>query len=541
MLDNASPAFISQSYFSDHLSGFGRTFDKPMPAGVQLALQTIALGGCLTCEEAFRYLMSEIAKAKGKKHAKPTTQQRRMLLRIRTLAHQFKSSTHEVALSTSRLGESKETTNDFLKLLCEAGCLTTESVYWCLDKTNRKNCRSKHYRISPLFLEALDFIAASLEAGPERLFVPVAKSSKSHKSAIDVISNSSKSTTILTNTQYSCILSSSSPEFPRHFLSGENSGLDVDKLCELSRQELYSLKRRRNSIMKLWGVPTVAESRLIAEKAKFKCHHVGLGAEASDIAVTQAIRDQYHFQEIEAAIAIADSALPPEYHTCLNVKITRDKNGNIHKIGCRPCNKLCGTENETKPSSTRLEELAKLGMQYHYDVHCSIFTTERALKTGIWVEAHTYTAIAEELHTARFMAKQTMMMANFGLYAEQAAKNPFGKRANSLIGSSQSLKAKRKCPDYVPWVTYGAFQRAMRIAGVEPMGTDTSIFFHEGAIYGIARRILLEEYGIKSICVYDSFNTNKPVDSIIDEVLQKALDEYRGICSIVYKYKMRKA
>ena len=73
------------------------------------------------------------------------------------------------------------------------------------------------------------------------------------------------------------------------------------------------------------------------------------------------------------------------------------------------------------------------------------------------------------------------------------------------------------------------------------MGTDTSIFFHEGAIYGIARRILLEEYGIKSICVYDSFNTNKPVDSIIDEVLQKALDEYRGICSIVYKYKMRKA
>ena len=518
------------------MSGYGKVFDRPMPANVQLALQTIALGGCLTCEEAFYYLMSEIAKSQGKKHAKPTTQQRRMLLRIRTLAHQFKSSTGEIALSTSRLGEAGRTAANFLKLLCEAGCLTTESVYWCLDKTNRKNCRSKHYKVDPLFLEALDFIAASLEAGFDRLFVPVAEFFKFHKSAIIRNSKSTistKSTTNIHNNQYSSILSSSTIRFPRHFLSSENSETDGDRLCELSRQELYGLRRNRNRIMKLWGVPTAVEAKLIAEKAVLKCHHVGLGAEASDIAVTQAVRDRYHFQEVEKAVAIADSALPPEYHTCLNVNIKRDKNGNIHKIGCRPYNALCGTENEEKPNSIRPEELAKLGMVYHYDVHCSIYTCKRALKTGIFLPVDIYTAIAEELHTTRFMVKQTAMMANFGCFAEQASKNPFGKRANSFIGRSQSLRTKRKCPDYKPWTTYGAFQRAMRIAGTEPMGTDTSIFYHEGAIYGIARRILLEEHGIKSICVYDSFYTDKPVDGIIGKVLQQALDEYRGICSIV--------
>lgn len=511
MIDNTSPALTSQAYFTDHMSGYGRVFDKPMPAGVQLALQTIALGGLLTCEEAFRYLMSEIAKAKGKKHAKPTTQQRRMLLRIRTLAHQFKSSTHEVALSTTRLGEAGRTAVDFLKLLCEAGCLTTENVYWCLDKTNRKNCRSKHYKVDPLFLEALDFIAASLEAGFDRLFVPVAEFFKSHKSAI--IRNSKS--TISSNISYSHNFSSSMVEFPRHFLSGVNSELDGDRLCELSRQELYGLKRNRNRIMKLWGVPTVAEAKLIAEKAVLKCHHVGLGAEASDIAVTQAIRDRYHFQEIEAAIATADSVLPPECHTYTNVNIKRDKNGNITKIGCRPYNKLCGTENETKPDSIRPEELAKLGMQYHYDVHCSIFTCLRALKTGIFNSADIYTAIAENLRTTRKNVKSLIMSANFGCFAEQAAKNPFGKRAHCRVKGS----------DFI----YGELQRAMRIAGTEPMGTDTSIFFHEGAIYGIARRILLEEHGIRSICVYDSFYADKPIDGIIGNVLQKALDEYRNL------------
>lgn len=498
------------------MSGYGRVFDRPMPANVQLALQTIALGGLLTCEEAFRYLMSEIAKAKGKKHAKPTTQQRRMLLRIRTLAHQFKSSTREVALSTSRLGESKETASDFIKLLCEAGCLSTTSVFWCRDKQNKKACRSKHYIVDPLFLSALDFIAASLEAGPERYFVPVAKFFKSHKNAIDEFTNSTKSATISIHTQYSSIFSPSSPEFPRHLLPGENSGIDGDRLCELSRKELYGVKRNRNRIMRLWGVPTATEARLVAKKAVLKCHHVGLGAEASDIAVTQAIRDRYHFQEIEAAIAAADSVLPPEYRTYTNVNIKRDKNGNITKIGCRPYNKLCGTESEEKPSSIRPEELAKLGMQYHYDVHCSIYTTESALKTGIFTPADIYTAIAKNLHTTRKNVKSLIMSANFGCFADQASRNPFGKRAQCRVKGSD--------------LTYGELQRAMREVGVEPMGTDTSVFYHEGAIYSIARRILLEEHGVKSICVYDSFYTDKPVSGLIGKVLQKALDEYRGIC-----------
>lgn len=493
------------------MSGYGRVFDKPMPAGVQLALQTIALGGCLTCEEAFRYLMSEIAKAKGKKHAKPTAQQRRMLLRIRTLAHQFHSSTHEVALSTFRLGEAGRTAVDFLKMLCEAGCLTTESTYWCHDKENKQACRSKHYKVDPLFLEALDFIAASLEAGSERLFVPIVEFLKIHKSATIRNPKSTKPT----NTSHFFNFSPSRVEFPRHFLSSENSGLDGDRLCELSRQELYGLRRNRNRIMKLWGVPTAVEAKLIVEKAVLKCHHVGLGAEASDIAVTQTIRDRYHFQEIEAAIATADSVLPPEYHTYTNVNIKRDRNGNITKIGCRPYNTLCGTKNESKPDSIRPEELAKLGMQYHYDVHCSIYTTESALKTGIFNSVDIYTAIAENLRTTRKNVKSLIMSANFGCFAEQAAKNPFGKRAHCRVKGS----------DFI----YGELQRAMRIAGAEPMGTDTSIFYHEGAIYGIARRILLEEHGIKSICVYDSFYADKPIDGIIGNVLQKALEEYRSL------------
>lgn len=514
MIDNASPALTSQAYFSDHMSGYGRVFDKSMPAGVQLALQTIALGGLLTCEEAFHYFISEIAKAKGKKRVRTTLSQRRMLLRIRTLAHQFKSSTHEVALSTSRLGESKETANDFLKLLCEAGCLTTENVYWCLDKTNRKNCRSKHYKVDPLFLAFLDFIAASLEAGYDRCFVPVAEFFKSHKSAIIRNSNS----TISSNTSYSHNFSSSSPVYPRTVLDGENSGLERRGLCALSKREQADARRRRNRIMKLWGVPTAAEAKLIAEKAVLKCHHVGLGAEASDIAVTQAIRDRYRFQEIEAAIAAADSVLPPEYRTYTNVNIKRDKNGNITKIGCRPYNKLCSTESEEKPSSIRPEELAKLGMQYHYDVHCSIYTTESALKTGIFTPADIYTAIAKNLHTTRKNVKSLIMSANFGCFADQASRNPFGKRAQCRVKGSD--------------LTYGELQRAMREVGVEPMGTDTSVFYHEGAIYSIARRILLEEHGVKSICVYDSFYTDKPVSGLIGKVLQKALDEYRGYAQL---------
>jgi len=523
-----SPALISQSYFSDYVDGFRTSHYKPMTATMQNALQIVALNGCLQCEEAFQLIMRAIARVRGKKHAKPTVQQRHMMLRIHTLAHQYRTSTGAVALSTARFGENIEAASQFIKMLEEAGCIKQADGYWRRDKNHKQNCKSAHYSVDPLFLSAIDFITDSVGAGYDECYVPK-KWIKSYKCNLRY----SKFSTISSNTNNHhnpSIYSPSGQEFPRTVLDGENSGVERYGLRALSKREQADARRRRNRIARLWGQVTPDEEELIAEKATLKCHHVGLGAEASDIAVTQAIRDRYHFQEIEAAIAVADSALPPEYHTCLNVNITRDKNGNIHKIGCRPYNKLCGTKNEEKPDSIRLEELAKLGMQYHYDVPCSIYTCLRALETGIFDPVDYYTAFAENLRTTRFMAKQTAMMANFGCFAEQAAKNPFGKRANSLIGSSQSLKAKKKCPDYVPWVTYGAFQRAMRIAGVEPMGTDTSIFFHEGAIYGIARRILLEEHGIKSICVYDSFYTSKPVDGIIGRVLQKALDEYRGIC-----------
>ena len=288
-------------------------------------------------------------------------------------------------------------------------------------------------------------------------------------------------------------------------------------MCKPVKKSLSEAFQRRDKIRKLWLAPDENIKKLIADKAKLSCHHVGLGPEAPDFAITEEIRRKYHFAAIEKSIRMADAALPAEYATRLNVNVVRDQNGNVHKIGCRPYNALCGTKNEEKPDSIRPDVLAALGLNaWHIDVKCSIYTVAAALKSGRFIPKDFYSAIAGGLGEERKTVKLAMMKANFGAFAGQAAKSPFCKRAQCKLGGTG--------------ITYGEFHREMRRAGIEPMGTDTSIFFHEGAIYGIARRIFLERHGIRSICVYDSFYFDREVHyGLFGAVLKEALAEYLRI------------
>ena len=485
-----------------------------MTATVQNALQIVALGGLLTCEEAFLFIMREIAKVRGRKHAKPTVQQRHMMLRIHTLAHQYRTSTGAVALSTARFGENIEAASQFIKMLEEAGCIKQVDGYWRRDKNHKQNCKSAHYNVDPLFLSAIDFIADSVSAGYDECYVPK-KWIKSYKCNLRY-SKFSTNTSNSTKSYNPPILFPSGQEFPRTVLDAENSGLKRCGLHSLSKREIADARRRRNRIARLWGQVTPDEEELIRGKVKLQCHSLAIGAEVPDLAIEKEIRRKYAIPRIEKYLAEADAALPPEYHSRFSINIKRDKHKNVYGIGTRCYNKLCSTKNEEKPDSIRPEILEELGLGAdHKDVHCSIYSVYKALKTHYFLPADVYTALGEKLGCTRVEIKKTIMRANFGCFASQASRNPFGKRAQCRIKGSN--------------IQYGAFQRAMRSIDIEPMGTDTSVFYHEGAIYAIARVILLREYGIRSICVYDSFYLSKAIsDNQLLSVLNKALAVYEG-------------
>lgn len=282
-----------------------------------------------------------------------------------------------------------------------------------------------------------------------------------------------------------------------------------------TRKRLARLRRECKSL-------TPEQQQNVFDRLAIQC--TPLGIRAPRRYVEKFVREKFIQPEMWKDVMGPDSQFSPEYSTRIQFNIEYNKYGEVTRLGCRPYNNLCRTRNE-EHSDERIKLLHELGIDaQHIDVKSSIWNVALAMKTGKFTPFKDQYAeflshlipgwsemSPEERKSIRNGHKVVFMQAAFGKYAEEAKNNPDGVRGNRILHGH----------------TVRTIQNAMRTAGIEPFGKNTSVFLHEGAIYGIARKILIEEYGIRSICVYDSFYLDKKIaNGTFTKILNKALHRY---------------
>ena len=480
----------------------------------------------LDAEAILQALKDYIRKATGK-DIRFTQATRAVLLAMFARRHQYQKDGIFVFPSVLAGKKNQRGAEHLRTLLEESGLIRQVNGEWAYNPADRKYNKAPWYELSPELVGLLDAMFLSVKQG---------------RDSGDFLLTD-KLTTIL---DYLKTTKNRPTDPPISSCIRDNSAhqREVVVTQRVTCTKNSDRKRHQKELKKLWGGMSFAEMKESgqADKCRLACHSLPIGPECDDLAVTLACEHKYHAAAFAEVVRHNDSILPlyvndPATNTPISVhtgwkfNISRDKNGNITKIGCRPYSGLCGTLNEDhspdefdkRPGRKPIMEALRL--EHHFDVHCSIYNIISALSTGKFENRDIYQAIATRLNLPRPIVKKCLMKANFGIFAEQCARNPLSRRALSKMsyvddqGETVQLDA-----------TYKDFQDALRAENIQIQGTSTEIFWHEAFIYELVRKYLLDEENIESARIYDSFYTRCYVsENEFVRLINRAVNEYLHI------------
>ena len=225
--------------------------------------------------------------------------------------------------------------------------------------------------------------------------------------------------------------------------------------------------------------------------------------------------------------------------------ITRDKRGNVTRIGIRKTNAYCNLrvhgyenrqswENLAERERNRVRDVVmekRLGGVYENDVKSSIYRITYLLNKGEWLDRD------KDLYP---------MMAGFDFTCKAernlfksplAMKLYFSSSIDKAIASSsyQDAMTKKRLKE---WNAKEVLAKARsNMFNVIGNSYRSEIFLHESCIYTqVAHKI--REMGYSLIQIYDGFFTNKPLEEkTFDEIVKNcALDYYRKWKGCCYVY-----
>lgn len=484
-------------------------------------------GGYVDCENVFFALMNYMAGCRGRR-VKCTQAQRTIFLQLYTRRHQYQKG-DPVAFPTVLAGyRHKDAVKELRTALEETGLIRQVSGAWAYNPIERKYNRAPKYEFHPHFAALLDIIHMSVMKGRTTGRYCLDDSPSASRTIFAYFSKKTKK----------CMngVLREAPSLANNAFTPTN----VEKLMEQKDR----IKRDRK-VSRLWGGMSASEAKetAIADKCRLQSHSVCIGAECDDITITRLCEERYHVDKyavlanhvdghMPAIMADPTTGQPISLHHSCHFNIKRDKEGNVSSIGCRPVSGLCQTLNEEHEAFAAGNQIPRtpvmdaLHLDHHFDVRCSIYNLAVALNTGKFENKDYYSAIAARLHVTRGEAKIALMHANFGIFAEQCARHPDGKKAASYV--------RHKDPDsgkvtVFPF-TYREVQDAMRAEGLPIQGRYTEIFMHEAFVYDLVRKYLLDEEHVPSARIYDSFYTRLYVgEKEYIRLINRAVGEYLSI------------
>lgn len=521
-------SYLSHTIESKTLRGTVKSHFQPFTLGRKVMFHSIISRPerYLDAEAILQALKDYIRKATGK-DIRFTQATRAVLLAMFARRHQYQKDGIFVFPSVLA-GKKHQKSAELLRtLLEESGLIRQVNGEWAYNPADRKYNKAPWYELSPELIGLLDAMFLSVKQGRDSGDFLLTDKLTTIFDYLKPTKNRPADPPIS-----SCI----------RYNSAHQREVVVTQRVTCTKNS--DRKRHQKELKKLWGGMSFAEMKESgqADKCRLACHSLPIGPECDDLAVTLACEHRYRAAAFADVVRHNDSILPlyvndPATNTPISVhtgwkfNISRDKNGNITKIGCRPYSGLCGTLNEDHSPDEfdkrpgRKPIMEALHLEHHFDVHCSIYNIIAALSTGKFENRDIYQAIAPRLNLSRPIVKKCLMKANFGIFAEQCARNPLSRRALSKMsyvddqGETVQLDA-----------TYKDFQDALRAENIQIQGTSTEIFWHEAFIYELVRKYLLDEENIESARIYDSFYTRCYVsENEFVRLINRAVNEYLHI------------
>lgn len=474
-------------------------------------------------------LKEYIAWATGKK-LRVTVTFRQIFLHLYALRHQYGKG--PVAFSSYLAGqEHSDSVIRLRRILEEAGLIKLVTGKWVYNPKIKKINRAPTYLFTADFAMLLELFHCSVEQGRKTTFYQI----EAHRDTLGRIHPAPCVPLFNNNKHPGYVCEDCERDVPYTAVSA----LCPDKVTKPIRQRDRVMRDRK--LARLWGgmsVETMKENGLY-DKVALTSHSVAIGLECDDLAITQAIEEKYRLPEYAALAARVDSHLPVMLNGIglrqgYRVNIQRDRRGNISKIGCRPNSGMCQTYNKehvelygiAAEKDARSNIVGELMLPWHYDVPCSIYNLSIALETGKFEPKDIYSSIAERLGISRDLTKICLMKANFGIFAEQCARHPDGKKAATCM----SVRDRETEETVRLSFTYRDVQAAMRDLGIPIQGRSTEIFVHEAWIYDLVRLYLLKGENMPSTRIYDAFYTRYPIrEKEFTKLINRAISDYQNI------------
>lgn len=527
-MTSAEKSQLTHTIESRTLSGIVKSYFQPFTLERKIMFRSIMTRPerYLDAEIILQALKDYIRNATGKaiRFTRPT---RAVLLAMFARRHQYQKSRIFVFPSVLAGKKNQGPTEHLRTLLERSGLIRQVKGEWAYNPYDRKRNKAPWYELSPELIELLEAMFLSVKQGRDSGdFLLVDRLT----TIFDYLQTTKNPTTGSSNN--SCKHANSLYQW------------EGFKNQRVARIKYAARKKRQRELKKLWGGLNFREMKESgqADRCRLTCHSIPVGPECDDLAVTLACEDKYHADAFANVVQHNDSILPlyvkdpvtgtpVSTHTSWRFNISRDRNGNITKIGCRPYSGLCGTLNEDHSPDEfnkrprRKPIMEALHLEHRFDVHCSIYNIIAALSTGKFENRDIYQAIATRLNLPRPVVKKCLMKANFGIFAQQCDWYPNSERAASRM-SYVNDQGKSVRLD----LTYKDFQDALRAEHIRIQGKSTEIFWHEAFIYELVRKYLLDEKNIESARVYDSFYTRCYVsEEEFARLINRAVTEYLHI------------
>lgn len=526
------------------IRGTVKNHGRPLTLGRKIILTNIErrpLRGYVDCENVAEAIRDYIREATGRK-IRLTREVRTVLMHLYSLRHQYRKGS-PVALSTVFAGyRHKDTVMRLRVALEESGLIRLVNGAWAYNPKDRKqNCAPK-YEFAIEFVQLLEVMMSSVLSGRSSGNFIADNHPDTARTIFTVISS------LHTKSSDFCAIPPIILDKAPHSDTGRlghgafNKGVKV--MSERERQN------RNKRLQRLWGGMTLDEMKRsgIYDRCRLQCVSLGIGEEVDDFSFMAAMGGRYHEDIYAKIVNECDAGVPPFVsdpvsgasictRTVWSFMPKRDKNGNIFKAGCRPCNGICATRGENSDEPPKPDEASRrrimtaLHLDHHFDVHCSIHNLGKALVSGKFDHADLYACLARSLGVSRNMAKLGTMHGTFASLAEYCARRPDSGNAAKHV-HHKDPKTKE---DMVLPFTYRELQDAMKEAGIPIHGRYTEIFWHEAFIYDLVRLYLKREHNVASLRVYDSFYTRNYIsERLFISLINRAVGDYLKILADDY-------
>lgn len=256
----------------------------------------------------------------------------------------------------------------------------------------------------------------------------------------------------------------------------------------------------------------------------------------SDEIITNALVERYpQLMEMWKTIAEDNKTMPLDEWDYANIKMPRDKNGNVHKISLRKTNSFCSakvhsvSEEDIKSGRLVRDKLIKekFGGIYENDVKSSIYRITYLLNKGEWLDSSV--DLYELIFGSPFKTKEERDLFKHP-FCMQLYFNHSTRQMKHHIEYRKSA-TKMWNAEHDGFTLIEKARDNMFKAIGDSYGSE--IFLHESCIYTqVAHR--LREMGYRVIQIYDGFFTDSPLDSTaFDGIVKEEAVRYyqRYFCS----------